>query len=163
MRYQRNEYDWCVMNNIMDKKQCTIIWYINDLKTSHVDPAVISRFIADIDAESWKIAKMTIMRGKVHKHLGMTIDYYSPGKLIFSMKGNILDDRLHWKNACQYSRKHEGGVSHTCCTQHLQNCRRCNQTIPIQCRPLPPLLITTSIYFKEVKSRHPDSSILHVN
>ena len=38
---------------------------------------------------------MTITRGKVHKYLGMTIDYYSPGKLIFSIIdyiGKILDN-----------------------------------------------------------------------
>ena len=38
---------------------------------------------------------MTITRGKVHKYLGMTIDYYSPGKLIFSMIGyigNVFDN-----------------------------------------------------------------------
>ena len=28
---------------------------------------------------------MTIMQGKVHKYLGMTIYYSSPGNLIFSM------------------------------------------------------------------------------
>ena len=74
MGYQRNEYDWCVMNKIIDNKQCTIIWHFDDLKTSHVDPAVVSSVLADIDAEYMDISKMTITRGKVHKHLGMTID-----------------------------------------------------------------------------------------
>ena len=38
---------------------------------------------------------MTITRGKVHKYLRMTIDYSSPGKVIFSMIdyiGKMLDD-----------------------------------------------------------------------
>ena len=85
MGYQRNEYDWCVMNKIIDNKQCTILWNVNDLKTSHIDPAVVSSVIDDIDAEYGKIAKMTIRRGKVHKYFGMTIDYSSTGKLIFLM------------------------------------------------------------------------------
>ena len=42
MGYQRNEYDWCVMKNITDNKKCTILWHDNYLKTSHVDPAVVS-------------------------------------------------------------------------------------------------------------------------
>ena len=45
--------------------------------------------------EYGKIAKMTITRGKVHKYLGMTIDYSSPGKVILSMIdyiGKMLDD-----------------------------------------------------------------------
>ena len=33
MGYQRNEYDWCVMNKIIDNKQCTILRNIDDLKT----------------------------------------------------------------------------------------------------------------------------------
>ena len=40
MRYQRNEYDWCVMQKIIDNKQCTILWNLDDLKTSHVYPAL---------------------------------------------------------------------------------------------------------------------------
>ena len=85
MGYQRNEYDWCVMNNIIDNKQCTILWHVDDLKTLHVEPAVVSSVLADIDAEYGKISKMTITRGKVHKYLGMTICYSSPSKVIFFM------------------------------------------------------------------------------
>ena len=64
------------MNKIIVNKQCTILWNVDDLKTSHVDPSVISNIIADIDVDYGKIAKMTITQGKVHKTLGMTI-YYS--------------------------------------------------------------------------------------
>ena len=70
------------MNKVIDNKKCTILWHVNDLKTSHVDPDVIFSVLADIDAEYGKIAKMTITRVKVNKYLGMTIDYSSPGKLI---------------------------------------------------------------------------------
>ena len=38
---------------------------------------------------------MTITQGKVHKYLWMTIDYSSPGKVIFSMIkyiGKMLDN-----------------------------------------------------------------------
>ena len=83
------------MNNIIYNKQCTIIWHVEDLKTSHVDPAVVSSVLADNDAEYGKIAKMTIMRGKVHKYLRMTIDYSSPCKVILSMIdyiGKMLDN-----------------------------------------------------------------------
>ena len=63
------------MNKIIDNKQCTILWHVDDLKTSHVEPAVISSVLAGIDAEYGNIAKITITRGKVHKYLGMNIDY----------------------------------------------------------------------------------------
>ena len=73
------------MKNIIDNKQCTILWHVDDLKTSHVNPAVVSSVLADIDGKYEKIAKMTITRGKVHKYLGMTIDCSSLGKVIFLM------------------------------------------------------------------------------
>ena len=41
----------------------------------HVDYGVISCVIADIDAEYENITKMIITRGKIHKYLGMTINY----------------------------------------------------------------------------------------
>ena len=65
--YQRNEYGWCVMNKIIYDKRCTILWNIDDLKTSHVDLAIISSVLADIDAEYGNIAKTNFTRGKVHK------------------------------------------------------------------------------------------------
>ena len=62
------------MSNIIDNKKCTILWHVNELKTSHVDPVVVSSVLADIDAEYGKISKMTITPDKVHKCLRMTID-----------------------------------------------------------------------------------------
>ena len=61
----------------------------------HVDSNIVYSVISDIDAEYRNIEKMTITRGKIHKYLGMTIDYSSPGKVIFSMVDfivNMLDD-----------------------------------------------------------------------
>ena len=49
MGYQRNKYDWCVINKIVNDKQCTILWHVDDLNISHVDPEIISRVLADID------------------------------------------------------------------------------------------------------------------
>ena len=62
------------MNKIIYGNQCTILFHSDDLKTSHVDPTIISSVLADIDAEYGMIDKITITRGKVHKYLGMTID-----------------------------------------------------------------------------------------
>ena len=93
--YQRNEYYWCIMNKIINNKQRTILWHVDELNTPHVEPTVISSVLAEIDAEYGKIEKMTITWGKVHKYLGTKIDYSSPGKVIFSIInyiGNMIDD-----------------------------------------------------------------------
>ena len=101
------------MNKIIDNKQCTIIWNADELKTSHVDTAVISSIIFDIDAEYGKITKMNITQGKVHKYLRMAIYYYSPGKLIFLMIDYI-------EKILEYIPEDmKGGISHTCCTSPL--------------------------------------------
>ena len=74
MGYHTNEYVWCVMNNIIDNHHCTRLWHVYDLKTSHVELAIISSVLTDVDSEYGKINKMTITRGKIHKYFGMTID-----------------------------------------------------------------------------------------
>ena len=95
MGYQRNEYDRCVITKIVHNKKCTILWNVDDLNMSHFDPDIISSILADIDTEYGNITKTTITRGKIYKYFGMTIDYSSPSKLIFSVVnyiGKILND-----------------------------------------------------------------------
>ena len=78
------------MNKIVDNKQCTILWHVDNLNASHVEPSVVSSVLSDIDVEYGKISKMTITWGRVHKYLGMTIDYSSPGKVIFLIINYIV-------------------------------------------------------------------------
>ena len=57
MGYQRNEYDWCVMNKIVKVKKCTILWHVGDLKMSHVDSDIVSIVLSDIGADYGNIEK----------------------------------------------------------------------------------------------------------
>ena len=50
-------------------RQCTILWYADDLNASHVDSDIVSIILAYIDAEYGKIKKMTITRGNIHKYV----------------------------------------------------------------------------------------------
>ena len=90
MGYQRNEYYWYIMNKISKYKQCTILWYVENLKISHVDSKIVSSVPADIDSEYVNIAKMTITRDKIHKYLGVAIDYSLQGKVILYMVDYIV-------------------------------------------------------------------------
>ena len=74
MGYWKNEYNWCVMNKTIKVKQCTVLWHVGGMKTSHVDSNVVSRIIADIDTEYINILKTIITWGNIHKYLGMTIN-----------------------------------------------------------------------------------------
>jgi hypothetical protein len=80
-----NPYDWCVANKMIDGKQCTIMWHVDDLKISHVDPDVNSSIIQLIDSEFGKEAPLTVTRGRVHDYLGMTLDYTEKGKVKIKM------------------------------------------------------------------------------
>jgi hypothetical protein len=88
-----NPYDPCVVNKDINGKQCTILWHVDDLKISHVDPDVVTSVIDMIEAEFGKEAPLTVSRGKVHVYLGMTIDFSTDGKVRFSMI-NYLEEIL---------------------------------------------------------------------
>jgi hypothetical protein len=66
-----NGYDACVANKVVDGKQCTIIWHVDDLKISHIDSKVADHIIAMLEAEFGREAPLTVRRGKVHDYLGM--------------------------------------------------------------------------------------------
>ena len=62
---------------------------------SHIDSNIISRFMLTLTEKYGEIAKITIMWGKIHKHIRITIYYYLPGKVTLYMVEyivNMLDD-----------------------------------------------------------------------
>lgn len=83
--FERNPYDWCVVNKMVDGKQCTILWHVDDLKISHVDLKVVDGILEQLDGEYRKEAPMTVTHGKVHDYLGMTLDYSKDRKVKVSM------------------------------------------------------------------------------
>jgi hypothetical protein len=87
--FTSNPYDSCVMNKTINGKQCTILWHVDDLKISHVDPEVVTEVIELLEKEFGKEAPLTKTRGHVHEYLGMTIDFSSIGKVRLSMIGYI--------------------------------------------------------------------------
>jgi len=42
MGFKLNPYDPCVANSQVRGKQCTVAWYVNDNKISHVDATVVT-------------------------------------------------------------------------------------------------------------------------
>lgn len=59
-------------NAVIKGKQCTICWYVNDNKISHVDPAFVDSIIAKIED---KFGKMTVTRNgqEDHDFLGIKV------------------------------------------------------------------------------------------
>ena len=85
-----NPYDPCVANRVVDGKQQTVLWHVDDCKISHVDTGVNDKFIDVLREEYESIfedgsGKMKVSRGKVHKYLGMTLDYRVKGQCRITM------------------------------------------------------------------------------
>ena len=73
------------MNRIVNGKQMTIGWHVDDLKISHVDMSAIEHIVAKLESEFGKEASLTVTRGKVHEYSGTTIDFSEPGEVVFLM------------------------------------------------------------------------------
>ena len=76
-----NPYDCCVANKDVDGKQLTVLWQVDDLKVSHVNPDMVTSFLTQLNNVFGKNANITVTRGKVHDYLGMTLDYTKKGKV----------------------------------------------------------------------------------
>ena len=70
-----NPYNWCVANKSINGQQCTIIWHVGDLKISHMDPEVVTSMVNQLETAFAKEAQLTVTQGKVHKYLGMTLEF----------------------------------------------------------------------------------------
>jgi hypothetical protein len=90
-----NPYDFCVANKIIDGKQCTIVWHVDDLKISHMDPKVNTTILNLLDAKygqeivAGKRAPLTVTRGKKHDYLGILLDYSEPGYVKLDMTAYV--------------------------------------------------------------------------
>jgi hypothetical protein len=80
-----NPYDSCLANKIVNGKQCTVGWHVDDAKISHIEPEVVDVIIGLMNDEFGKEAPLTISRGKIHDYLGMTFDFFEDGVVSVDM------------------------------------------------------------------------------
>jgi len=84
--FKLNPYDPCVANKEINGKQCTICWYVDDCKISHLDPTVVDDVILTLEK---RFGKMTVKRGKTHTFVGMDFEFTKDGKVKIFMKEYI--------------------------------------------------------------------------
>ena len=89
--FKTNPYDQCVVNKMINGKQCTIVWHVDDLKISHVDPSVVTSIIDKLDKRYDEIVSVSYSSGKVHDYLDMTFDFSSVGRVKITMYDYIHD------------------------------------------------------------------------
>jgi hypothetical protein len=84
--FKLNPYDPCVANKTINSKQCTICWYVDDNKISHVNPKVVDWVINKIES---KFGKMTVKRGSKHTFVGIDFEMTKDKTVQITMKEYI--------------------------------------------------------------------------
>ena len=86
-----NPYDPCVANKTVQGKQHTLVWHVDDLKSSHQDSKVNDDFYKWLEhmyGDS-EMGKVKAVRGKIHDYLAMVLDYSIPGKVKIDMRDYV--------------------------------------------------------------------------
>jgi hypothetical protein len=89
--FKVNPYDPCVANRIINGKQHTVTWHVDDLKSSHVDPKVNDKFLEWLKSKyaSDETGEVKAMHGHRHDYLATVLDYSRPGLLQVDMTKNV--------------------------------------------------------------------------
>eukprot|EP00978_Attheya_sp_CCMP212_P044901 scaffold326348_cov39-Attheya_sp.AAC.1 len=83
--FKFNPYDPCVANCQRKGSQHTLLFHVDDLKSSHKDSKVNDEFETWLQKNYGQHGKVVQHRGKTHEYQGMEIDYTRKGKVIFGM------------------------------------------------------------------------------
>ena len=86
--FKLNPYDPCVANRKVNGSQCTVCWYVDDTKISHVDEAVIDDTIIMLEKD---FGKMTVNKGSKHIFVGMNIELTDTGSVLIDMKDYLQE------------------------------------------------------------------------
>ena len=102
--FKKNPYDPCVWNKIVNGKQLTIVFHVDDCKLSHVDSKVLDDTIDWLRQDYESIfedgsGKMKVSRGRKHKYLGMDLDFTERGQCKITMFGSVEEILAAWKSA----------------------------------------------------------------
>jgi len=91
--FEVNPYDICVANRMVNRKQHTVTWNVDDVKSSHVDPKVNDEFHTWCEQQygSEETRHVTTIHGKRHDYLAMILDY--------SVNGVLKDDMRYYVDA----------------------------------------------------------------
>ena len=115
--FEENPCDSCVVNKTINLKQCTVCWYVNNVKVSHVEESVVEDAMSKMQEEYGQEAPLTVSQGKVLEYLGMKIDFSDAGKVVFLMREyvkNLLEE-------CPAELLKAGSTATTPAANHISN------------------------------------------
>ena len=77
-----NPCDPCAANKTVNGKQMTVTWHVDDLKASHKDDQALNEFAEWLEEKCGsKENPATVHKGDKHRHLGVTMDHGTKGKV----------------------------------------------------------------------------------
>jgi hypothetical protein len=84
--YTINPYDPRVANKIVNGKQMTICWHVDDFFIGHVDPSCVTTLLNWLACRyEMDDKKLNITQGPRHDYLGMNIAFYKQGSVAIDM------------------------------------------------------------------------------
>ena len=81
MGFTLNDYDLYVANKIINGKQRTIIWNVDNNKISHEHQKMVSKFFEQLEGH---LGKFTVTRARKHNYLGMKFRFTEDGKVVIN-------------------------------------------------------------------------------
>ena len=88
MVFKLNPYNPCVANKQIEGKQCTILWYVDDVKISHVNQQTVTDILKELEDV---FETLTIKRGKEHTYVGMHFKIRDDKRVEISMQEYIKE------------------------------------------------------------------------
>jgi hypothetical protein len=83
--FKFDPYDPCVANRTEKGSQHTLLFHVDDLKSSHIDSKVNDQFDKWLQENYGKHGEVAMHRGKIHDYLGMEIGFSEKGKVKMGM------------------------------------------------------------------------------
>ena len=77
---------------MVQRLQHTIRFHVDDLKSSHKNADVNTRFLNWLNEKYGKFGEVVATRGKVHNYLDMVFDYRTKGKVKIDMSDYVKKD-----------------------------------------------------------------------
>jgi hypothetical protein len=76
---------------MVNGNQLTILFHINDLKSSHKDKKVNDEFLKWLQDKYGGHKGVSFTRGPIHSYLGMTLDHFEEGKVKIDMRDYVKE------------------------------------------------------------------------
>ena len=75
--FKFHQYDACVANRMINGRQYTIRFHVDDLMSSHEDHRINVDFYDWLDKKYCRVGKVAQHHGSVHDYLGVYYKYYA--------------------------------------------------------------------------------------